>query len=189
MNNYNTLTDLELVRVVVDHKEADAFAVIYDRYASKVYNKCIQMVRAKDTAEDLTHDIFLKIYIGLKKFKQEAKLSTWIYSIAYNSCIDYLRKNQKNSKDTDNDLDNISEDYSTDNDDILLLKEEHLKVILQEISAEERMILLMKYQDEMSLKDMMEALDIKESAVKMRLKRAKERVAHLYNLKYNDYAN
>ncbi|MEA3451278.1 MAG: sigma-70 family RNA polymerase sigma factor [Bacteroidota bacterium] len=165
MNNYTSLTDLELVNFVVDHKDTDAFGVIYDRYASKVYNKCIQIVHAKDVVEDLTHDIFLKIYINLKKFKQEAKLSTWIYSITYNFCIDYLRRNKKNNNDID--LETISEESSSENDDILLLKEECLKDILQEISAEERMILLMKYQDEMSLKEIMNVLSIKESAVKM----------------------
>lgn len=67
------------------------FEEIYSSYEKPVYNYVLRMVQDKPLAEDLTQDIFIKIYQNLTKFRGEASLSTWIYRIATNTYLDYFR--------------------------------------------------------------------------------------------------
>ena len=91
------------------------------------------------------------------------------------------KKIEKQSVDTDNLKDEHYGSQEQDDADIQNLKVEKLKEALEKISPEEKMILLLKYQDSLSIKDLCGVLDIGESAVKMRLKRAKEKLVNVYN--------
>ncbi len=192
MKNFKDFTDKQLIDEIVKVKNTDAFGEFYERYAPIVYNKAITIVNNKETAEDLTHDIFIKIYFNLPKFKFGAKLSTWIYAITYNFCIDYLRKNKKLKEIPIEAIGNMSDTLVIDEDETDFVKEisqiklMHLEEILNKIPHQDKIILLMKYQDELSIQDIMQVLNLKESAVKMRLKRAKEKVLMLYKAQYKN---
>ncbi len=167
--------------------DAARFGVLYDRYSAKVFQKCLGMTRDKDLAHDLTHDIFLKAFVGLVKFDHRSKFGTWLYSITYNYCLDHLRKSQRNrTSDVDEAIDpgGLSEDrYETE---LLSLRADRLSPVLDAIDPADRAILLMKYQDELSIKDMMEVLVLSESAVKMRVLRARERALAKYHQLYRE---
>ena len=83
------------MKIIVEKKRHDDFGILYDRYAEKVYHNCISFVKDVDLAQDLAHDVFLKTFLNLAKFEGKSKFSTWLYSLTYNFCIDYLRKNNK----------------------------------------------------------------------------------------------
>ncbi len=68
------------------------FEEIYGEYYGKVYNYCLRMVSDRETAGDLTQDIFTRVYQNLDAFEGRSSLSTWIYSIAGNCCMDHFRK-------------------------------------------------------------------------------------------------
>jgi len=183
--NLKNLSDEDLVKGIVEKNDTLLFGILYDRFDKLVYNKCRGFSRSDDEAEDLTQDIFLKLFVKLNSFKGKSKFSTWLYAFTYNHCVNYVnrstaKKIEKQSVDTDN----LKDDYydSDDNDDsIRNLKVEKLKEALEKISPEEKMILLLKYQDSLSIKDLTGVLDIGESAVKMRLKRAKDKLVNVYN--------
>jgi len=183
--NLKNLSDEDLVKGIVEKNDTLLFGILYDRFDKLVYNKCRGFSRSDDEAEDLTQDIFLKLFVKLNSFKGRSKFSTWLYAFTYNHCVNYVnrstaKKIEKQSVDTDN----LKDDYydSDDNDDsIRNLKVEKLKEALEKISPEEKMILLLKYQDSLSIKDLTGVLDIGESAVKMRLKRAKDKLVNVYN--------
>ena len=94
-NKDSALNDEELVSALQKHMDTERFGVLYDRYTTKVYQKCLGMTRDKDLAKDLTHDIFLKAFVNLSKFDHRSKFGTWLYSITYNYCLDTLRKGQR----------------------------------------------------------------------------------------------
>ncbi len=176
------LSDEELVKSIVCTKESVLFAELYDRYASIVYNKCLSFAKSKVEAEDLTHDIFIKLYMKLNTFRGTSKFSTWLYSFTYNFCVNYVQRNTYKKKEQV--FENVLNDSSSDEDEILdseilQLKTEKLKKILSKIDPKDKMILLLKYQDELSIKELQVVLEISESAVKMRLKRAKEKVMEM----------
>ncbi|MFT3885356.1 MAG: RNA polymerase sigma factor [Flavobacteriales bacterium] len=150
--------------------DADRFGVLYDRYATKVFQKCLGMTRDRDLAKDLTHDIFLKAFVNLPKFDHRSRFGTWLYSITYNYCLDQLRKAQRRrSEDLDEEVEASTYDTDAYEAELLSMRAEHLEVVLAGISADERALLLMKYQDDLSVKEIMEMMSLGESAVKMRI--------------------
>jgi RNA polymerase sigma-70 factor (ECF subfamily) len=177
------LSDEELVFKIVQANDAHLFAALYDRYVSIVYNKCYGFSKNKEEAEDLTHDVFIQLFIKLRTFKGTAKFSTWLYSFTYNFCVNYVQRNSNKKKEkvtvvTDQVKDDVVED-EIDDASLFALKSDQLAKALQIIDPNEKTILLMKYQDDMSIKEIAVLLDLGESAVKMRLKRAKERVTQI----------
>ncbi len=153
----------------------DYYGFIYDRYSNKVYRKCLSFVKEEVIAQDMVQDIFLKVFFQLSKFKGNSRFSTWLYAITYNFCVEHYRKNTKYSQVE------IADHHDKPDDDkeeqeILSLRVDHLKKALEMVDPSDKMILLMKYQDDISIKDIMSQLDISESAVKMRLSRARQRV-------------
>ena len=184
ISSVNSLTDEELVFKIVETNNSQLFAILYDRFSKVVYNKCYGFSKNKEEAEDLTHDVFIRLFVKLKTFKGNSKFSTWLYSFTYNFCVNYVQRNTHKKKEKVTVVtDQIKEeDESQDIDDAQLfeMKSEKLGKALSLIDAKEKMILLMKYQDDMSIKEISETLEIGESAVKMRIKRAKQKVVIAY---------
>lgn len=181
--------DEVLLREIRLTQSDDLINQLYDRYAGKIFRKCISLVKDFHIAEDLSHDVFLKILLSIGTFQGRSKVSTWIYAITYNFCIDYLRKDQKLNFHKDNYTKDNPEDFEFIDDDLTELQQiraERLKLILEKISVEDKIILLMKYQDDMSIKEIEALLKVSESAIKMRLKRAKEKVVKIYKEMYQE---
>lgn len=181
------LSDEELVTELQREMNADRFGILYDRYSTKVFQKCVGMTRNQELAQDLTHDIFLKAFVNLKKFDHRSRFGTWLYSITFNYCLDHLRKDQKN-RTTELNEDLTVADGAEDRHEMELLsmRSDRLETVLDALEPADRGILLMKYQDELSVKDMMEVLGLAESAVKMRAMRARERALAKYHQLFRD---
>ncbi|MCB0578847.1 MAG: RNA polymerase sigma factor [Phaeodactylibacter sp.] len=150
------------------------FSAFYRQYAGKVYGKCLAMLGEEVAAEDIAQEIFMKVYLKSSGFRRESSFSTWVFSIAHNSCIDYLRKNKKREQASLEELPFLP----------ILVEEapwqeappdnmSQLARVLEQIPEEDKGILFMKYRDNLSIKEIASALDKSESAVKMRIKRAK----------------
>jgi len=187
LEDINKLPDEDLVKAIVKDNNTLVFEILYDRYATLVYNKCFGFAKDADEAKDLTQDVFLKLFVKLASFKGKSKFSTWLYAFTYNHCVNYVtrdtaKKFEKQSVDY-KDIENLSED---ENDTSFLdMKVDKLKVALELISPEEKMILLLKYQDFLTIKEIESVLGIGESAVKMRIKRAKDKLVTIYNENQN----
>lgn len=177
-------TDEELVARIVEKRDTDLFGKLYDRFAKRVYNKCYGFARSEAEAEDLTQDVFLMLFIKLPSFKGKSKFSTWLYSFTYNFCVNYVNRN-KGRKMSDKSVQVDQEEYrlteEVPDEQLLELKAQRLAEAMEEISPEDKSLLLLKYQDGASIKELTELLEIGESAVKMRLKRAKAKLVEQYN--------
>lgn len=179
------LSDEELVEAIVKTKDTLLFEILYDRFSSMVYNKCYGFANGVDEAKDLTQDVFLRVFVKLASFKGNSKFSTWLYAFTYNHCVNYVTRNtakkiEKKAISSESiDIQNIGEDIDS-TQEFQNMKIEQLKKVMELISPEEKMILLLKYQDNLTIKELSEALNIGESAVKMRLKRAKDKLVNKY---------
>ena len=80
------------------NREEDAFRYLVDQYQDKVYNTCISFVKNPDDADDLSQEVFIEVYNSIHKFKEESKLSTWIYRISVNKSLQYLRKMKRKKR-------------------------------------------------------------------------------------------
>lgn len=177
------LSDEALVNAIVKTNDTLLFEVLYDRFATMVYNKCYGFAKDGDEAKDLTQDVFLKLFVKLASFKGQSKFSTWLYAFTYNHCVNYVtrstaKKFEKQSVDYA-DIENLSEEPS--DSDFSDMRVDKLKKALDLVSPDEKMILLLKYQDNLTIKEIEIVLGIGESAVKMRIKRAKDRLLTVYN--------
>lgn len=184
-SGYKKHSDLELISGFLEHRDSLAFRTLYQRYSTKVYAKCISMLKNEFLAKDATQEIFTKVFLKLSTFGERAKFSTWLYSITYNYCIDYIRKQKKNmelfSEETEN-LPDIPEDV--EDGELLEMEVGRLRVILEKVPPGDKAILLMKYQDDLSIKEISAAIGKTESAVKMQIKRAKTKAQIAYKENY-----
>lgn len=180
------LTDKLLVELIVSSKDPLLFKVLYERYIFKVFNTCLSFSNNNQEAEDICQDIFLKLLDKIHTFKGASKFSTWLYSFTYNHCVNYFHRNKvkKFEKNTSN-IEQICNEViaqSSDEDLVQMIKLEKLNEALELIPFEDKQILILKYQEFKSVKDLMDLHNAGESAIKMRLKRAKEKLLGVYNV-------
>ncbi len=176
------LSDEELVQQIVKDNDTMRFEILYNRFSERVYNKCLGFARDSDEAQDLAQDVFLKLFVKLSSFKGNSKFSTWLYAFTYNHCVNYVNRNtakkiEKKAVSTDYLEDEVDD---IEDESMLAFKAKKLKEALDGISPDDKMIVLLKYQDSLSIKEITDVLGIGESAVKMRLKRAKEKLVTVY---------
>lgn len=186
------LSDEALVALINQTEDAGTLRacqeIIYDRYAQRVYYKCLSITKDRESSKDLTHDIMVKVLLKLKTFRGESPLFGWIFAVTYNHCLSWLQAQNKMRLE---DFDNRKHELAEDNSEIAIkqLKElrlERIQALMDELSESDRMILMMRYQDGMAVKEIADVLKLGESAVKMRLKRSRDRLAQLIQNTYHD---
>ena len=175
----SALSDEELVQLIVQEGQSDLFGILYDRYAPLVYRKAVSLVKREALAEDLTHDIMIKIFTKLSQFEGRANFSLWVNTISYNHCMQHFRKNKRmKEEEVPEEFDIMSEDdIEAEQQELLEANVKELERCLANIKKDYSVVLSMRYYAEMSIKQMAAALEMGESAIKMRLKRGREWLA------------
>ncbi len=169
------LKDEEVIRQYLSNSSNDCFETLYNRYVRKVYKQCFSLTKDSEKAQDFTQDIFIKMFARLDRFQERSTFSTWLYSISYNYCMDQLRVSNRLSTTA---LDEEVGDrvvYTDDSEEV----EQRLQLLSQamnELSPQEAQLLRLKYQDGLDIRQIAEQLDLNDSAVKMRLKRSRDKV-------------
>ena len=176
------MSDADIIKEYLRTQKSSFYSILYRKYAGKVYGKCLSILRNEDEAKDAVQDIFVKIMLNLGNFGEKSQFSTWIYSITYNFCIDLIRKRKKEKTLFSDDIERVPDVAEEDVPDEFMREMDikYLKQVLEELSTGDRIILLMKYQDELSIKEIADTIDKTESAVKMKIKRAKHKAKELY---------
>ncbi len=162
-----------------DSKE---FAVLVDTYKSVVFTVALRMLKNREEAEEVAQDTFIKVFKSLSKFKGDSKLSTWIYRIAYNTCLDRLKKTNRNRRNVAIDELEGFEIGVLDNALDAIMGDEKAQVIqscIQKLSSKDAALLTLFYFEEKNLVELGAILKMKESAVKVGLFRARGRLAKL----------
>ena len=169
-------TDEQLVDYYIHTKQSQYFNAIYQRYYHKVLQRCMHYTAGDlDEAEDWTQNILIRILEKMKGFRGDARFSTWLTAITINYCNDLvqIRKRQIVSN---HDLyiyaDTICCDEPDANESALLA----LRRAVSRLDESERALLTEKYQEGHSIKLLADQYAVTESALKMRLKRAKDRL-------------
>ncbi len=175
------MKDEEIIKKIVEDNNPQLFEIIYNRYYRRVVDKCHSMLKDKNLAEESANDILSKAFEKLEKFKGQSTFSSWLYSITYNHCIDYLRLKKRLHYPNWNKNNNIPEIIDDAEEDFPEISFSHLNKVLEMIHPEEKALLLMRYEYNLPIKQIGDSLRISESAAKMRIKRAKARV--LYHFK------
>jgi len=152
---------------------------LYLKYQLRIYRKCLQMVKSEHDAHDLSQEVWVKVQRNILTFQTKCHTSTWLYSIAHNHCIDFLRK--RNIKITkkykyfdDFNSANLGAAHRIENNGEHESKDLLHDLILKMVKNENMNILWRKYCMGQKVKTIAEELNLSPSAVKMRIQRAKE---------------
>lgn len=172
------LTDEEIIRQLLPSQPNQCFETLYTRYMNKVYRHCLSVVQDSEKAQDFTHDIFLRVFDKLAAFQQRSTFSTWLYSISYNYCSDQLKLAKRLQISS---LDNTVKQDIPEPQEAYVHEEtiQQVNRAMDSLSAEDRMLLTLKYERGLSIEEIAQLYTLKISAVKMRLKRGREKVQRL----------
>ncbi len=88
------MTDEQLIEGILKNDET-SFKTLVDKYQASVLNICYGFVRNAQNAEDITQEVFIEVYLSAGKFRKESKISTWLYRIAVNKSLNFIRDNKK----------------------------------------------------------------------------------------------
>ena len=176
------MEDFELIRQLKNGDEI-AFRFLVDTYQKFVLNSCYKFVYNRETAEDLTQDVFIEVYRSINVFRADSKLSTWIYRIAISKSLDYL-KSQKRKKrfavlkslfGEDEVEERISAPESI-GPDMILENEDRIKILawaLNKLPENQRIAFTLSKYDEMSYQEISEIIGVSISSVESLIHRAK----------------
>ena len=173
--------DYILVRRAVDEQDQQAYAKLMSKYRDSIYYMLLKMVNNRDDAEDLTIEAFGKAFVRLDQYEPNYAFSTWLFRIASNNCIDFLRKKkmQMMSIDgTDNEEGNIFDLESPNRNPEQEAIRQQKKVIMQDIvgklKPQYKLLIEMRYFKEMSYDEISQELDTPLGTIKAQLHRARD---------------
>lgn len=156
-----------------------SFSLLVDRYKDLVFTLAIRMLKHREEAEEVSQDTFIKVFRSLNRFKGDSKFSTWIYKIAYHTCLDKLKKNKREqhvfaiNEYTDIQVETV------DNALDMMEKEERKRAIqecLQLLPSKDIAILTLFYFEGLSLNEIAKIIDITANNVKVKLFRSRKKL-------------
>ena len=143
------------------------FRALVQTYQERLYWHIRQMVNLHDDADEVMQNTFIKVYKGIQKFRGEAKLYTWLYRIATNECISFLKKKKKYATlDLDDGAsgmaNNLEADSYFDGDKATII----LKQALETLPEKQKQVFVLRYFDELSYKEISDILDTSVGGLK-----------------------
>ena len=178
------LEDFKLIDQAVKEDDEQAFAMLMDRYKRPVYHMVLKMVRNVDDAEDLTIEAFAKAFKNLHRFKKDYTFSTWLFRIATNNAIDFIRKKRLETMSLDTSFtDDNGEAVQIDVEDknlnpqeeaIKSQKIELIQLFVTKLPAKYQRLVKLRYFEELSYEEIAQELDAPLGTVKAQLHRARE---------------
>lgn len=178
------LEDFKLIDRAVDGQDQHAFAELMKRYKNPVYHMILKMVRNVDDAEDLTIEAFAKAFKNLHKFKKDFTFSTWLFRIATNNTIDFIRKKRLDTmslntsfKDDNGDavtIDVQDKNLNPQEEAIKAQKIELVQMFVTKLPAKYQRLVRLRYFDELSYDEIAKELEAPLGTVKAQLHRARE---------------
>ncbi len=160
-----------------------SYRAILKKYHDQVYNLLYRMVHDKDEVEDLTQEAFIKAFNSLQNFNEEFAFSTWLYKIATNNCIDYIRKKKLATFSIDKPIASKDGEYSYEipdssyEPDKSLIAGQRTKILQEAVNGlpeKYRQVILMRHSDDMDYQEIADTLQLPLGTVKAHIFRARE---------------
>ncbi|MGD1844602.1 MAG: RNA polymerase sigma factor [Salibacteraceae bacterium] len=176
--------DYQLVRKAIDNSDQLAYAELMERYRESIYFMLLKMVNNRDDADDLTIEAFGKAFKRLHQYTPNYAFSTWLFKIATNNCIDFIRKKKKNVFSIDKRMeDDEGSSMTIDLKSPMLDPEENvikdqkiklMRQVVEKLKPRYRQLIELRYFKEYSYEEIAVELDIPLGTVKAQLFRARD---------------
>ena len=176
---------MENEQILVDRisrGDSAAFQEFVDRYKKKIYYIAYDITGDHDDAEDVSQEVFIKVFRSLKTFRRNAKVSSWLYQISVNASIDLLRKKASKPEKSMDDIEraDIQENLPGSStraqnpersaEDLII--QNHISEALQKVSPKERSVFVMRHYNELKIREIAEILGVSPGTVKALFYRA-----------------
>ena len=181
--------DLVLIKRALEHGDSRAFSKLLSKYRDPVFFKLLEIVEDKEIAMELTIEAFGKAFNNLSSYSSNFAFSTWLFSIAKNNCIDFLRKKKIKTLSLDNLIEQADgytlpidiEDQKFVPDEYLIKKQRilFLRKLVDRLKPKYRLLIKLRYFKEYSYEEIAVELDLPLGTVKAQLHRSRE---HLFKL-------
>lgn len=178
------IEDFDLIDRAVKDNDQQAYAALMKRYKKAVYFMILKMIRDADDAEDLTMEAFAKAFRSLHRFKKDYTFSTWLFRIATNNTIDFIRKKKLKTMSLNNTLTDdggnainidIEDDDNNPQDEFIRTQRiEMVRIFVDKLPAKYRKLVKLRYFDELSYDEIATELEKPLGTVKAQLHRSRE---------------
>ncbi len=178
-----SLNEIEFIQNLQQGNQ-QAFAELVELYKNKIFNTAIGILQNEHDAEEITQEVFIEVFRSIKNFKNEATLSTWIYRIAVNKSLDFIRKSKRNKrfgivvnlfKEETNEP--IVHPKNFFHPGIALEKKEKSTILfaaIEQLNERQKTCFVLKHVEGLSQREISEVMQCAEGAVESMLSRAKE---------------
>lgn len=187
------LDDNDLVRIVLG-ENPEVYRILFKRYEKSLYIYIYHMVRNKEEVEDLLQNVFTKTFKSLARYDLERKFSSWIYRIAHNESVNYIKRSSKRRlvswEDVTTSKDKLVISVEAENVADMLMHKEFSKEVdeaLKEVSGKYRQILTLRYFKEYSYQQIGDILDKPVNTVGTLINRAKKKLFEVVTAKRNEH--
>jgi len=156
--------------------DTNAFSYLVTKYQDVVFSIALKVLKNRDEAEEVAQETFIKAFRSISSFRGKSKFSTWLFSIAYNTCITNVRKKKFSTTSIDQvPLSEEEEDW----DDFGFTEEEKSKMLemsLKKLPEDDYTLVILYYYEEQSIEDISHIVGLSESNVKVKLHRARKKL-------------
>jgi RNA polymerase sigma-70 factor (ECF subfamily) len=181
--------DYRLIRSALDNGNQKAYAELMGRYRDSVYFMLLKMVNNKDDADDLTIEAFGKAFKRLSQYTPNYAFSTWLFKIASNNAIDFIRRKKmvtfsidktfENDEGGEMSMDIKAEGLNPEENVMKKQKIKHMHDVVEKLKPRYRLLVEMRYFEELSYEEIAEKLELPLGTVKAQLFRAREFLANI----------
>ena len=176
--------------------DQNAFSRLRQKYHDAIYNLIFRMIREKEEVEDLTQEAFIKAFASLSTFNDEYAFSTWLYKIATNNCIDYIRRKKLQTFSIDKPIESKESElsfelpdstYEPDRELIDRQRKKFLDEAINSLPPKYRQVIIMRHQEEREYQEIADILGLPLGTVKAHIFRAREMLYKYLRDKLRNY--
>lgn len=173
----NKKTDIEIIETVLSGKR-EAFTEIIKRHQQFVFTMALRFTKNREDAEEIAQDTFIKAFRYLKSYQKESKLSTWLYSITYNTSLSFLKKKKIKTTSIDNEesYTQIEDNESGFNSIEKKSQMFHVNKAIALLLPDDALVITLFYKGEQSIEEISKIMGLEKNAVKVKLYRARHRL-------------
>ncbi|MDR1610811.1 MAG: RNA polymerase sigma factor [Candidatus Symbiothrix sp.] len=174
MKNGNDLFYIQKV------KDGDfrSFSAIVSKYRNMVFTIVLKIIENREDAEDLTQEIFIKVFKSMQQFREDSEFSTWLYRIAYNTTLSELRKRKLFFTSINDEFISVSESFTEENDkEEVEIKLQYLDKAMKKLPPDEIFLLSLHYIESQSVENIGRISNLTVSNVKVKLHRIRKKLA------------
>lgn len=170
--------------------DREAFGRLVERHQRRIFSLVYHLLHRRDVVEDMAQEIFLKAYLAIRSFNFESSFGTWLGRVAVNHCYDYLRRERSSRVKYFSDMTEEasqrleeglqSEPGAAPDAEKQTLVRETVSALLDRASPDDRTVLVLKEMEELSVEEIAQIMRLTQTAVKVRLHRARKRMLEDY---------